>query len=604
MAGRIPRQFIDDLAARSDLVEVVSSRLTLKKKGKDYWGLCPFHNEKSPSFSVSPDKQFYYCFGCGASGNALSFIMEHDHLDFVEAVEALARMQGLDVPREEGMQTSAQQQEARRQKEKQVQQYRAMQLAQEFFQQQLNKPEGLEGLTYLKEKRGLSEAILQTFGLGVAPDQWSALKDQLTQAGITEAQQLELGLLAQKEETGRVYDRFRNRVIFPIRNVHGQVIGFGGRVLDDSKPKYLNSPETPLFHKGQELYGLYEARKQPGRLEKLLVVEGYMDVVALAQQGVQGAVATLGTATTPEHLRRIFRLVNEVVFCFDGDAAGQQAAERALDNVLPQMVDGRQARFLFLPQGEDPDTLVRKEGAGLFEQRVNQALPLAEFLVRHLSTGLDLKQLDGQIRLAERARPKLQALPGGLLQKRLLASLSQMTGLEASSLLPVKSDPVQATTAPARHSAPQQGRPSGQQLTTLVEKLFRLLARYPELIQQVPEDLDFAQMEAADLDVFLPIINYLRKNPSITPQVLLAYWTATREGEALRVSYQRALELDKQAAALEVEAICSRLRSLTGEKDSQQRYQALLEAAATRLLSEEENRELMQLMQQLPPSHG
>jgi len=420
MAGRIPRPFIDDLTARSDLVEVIGSRLTLKKKGKDYWGLCPFHNEKSPSFSVSSDKQFYYCFGCGASGNALSFLMEHDHLDFVEAVEALARMQGLDVPREEGLQSSASQQEDRRRKEKQAQQQRAMQLASDFYQKLLQQPEGQVGLSYLKEKRSLSEEVIQAFALGGAPDAWDALKNHLTQAGITEAQQLELGLLAQKEETGRVYDRFRNRVMFPIRNVQGQVIAFGGRVLDDSKPKYLNSPETPLFHKSQELYGLYEVRQQRGRLERLLVVEGYMDVVALAQQGIHWSVATLGTAATEEHLKRIFRQVNEVVFCFDGDTAGQQAAQRALDNVLPMMVDGRHARFLFLPQGEDPDTLVRKEGAGLFEQRVNQALPLGEYLLRHLRTGLDLNQVDGQTQLAERAKPKLQRLPEGFLKKRLL----------------------------------------------------------------------------------------------------------------------------------------------------------------------------------------
>ena len=601
MAGRIPRQFIDDLTARSDIVDVVSSRLTLKKKGKDYWGLCPFHNEKSPSFSVSSDKQFYYCFGCGASGNALSFLMEHDHLDFVEAVEALARTQGLDVPREEGIQSSASQQEDRRRKEKQAQQQRAMQLASDYYQKQLQQPEGLAGLTYLKEKRSLSEGVLQSFALGVAPDAWDALKNHLTQAGITEAQQLELGLLAQKEETGRVYDRFRNRVMFPIRNVQGQVIAFGGRVLDDSKPKYLNSPETPLFHKGQELYGLYEARQQRGRLDRLLVVEGYMDVVALAQQGIHWSVATLGTATSEEHLKRVFRLVNEVVFCFDGDNAGQQAAQRALDNVLPLMVDGRHARFLFLPQGEDPDTLVRKEGAGLFEQRVNQALPLGEFLLRHLRTGLDLNQIDGQTTLAELARPKLQLLPEGLLKKRLLISLKRLTGFEEASLLPSAQLAPQAVNRQppsARQAVARQG-----QTTSPVEKLFRLLARFPELAKEIPEDLDFSGMDEPLLKTFLPILDYLQKNPGITPQVLLAYWTGTEEGEALWQRARLALELNKAAVAREIQDICSQLKAQQGEKNHDERYRELLGAMNERELTHEEHQELAELMKELPPSN-
>lgn len=601
MAGRIPRQFIDDLTSRSDIVDVISSRLTLKKKGKDYWGLCPFHNEKSPSFSVSSDKQFYYCFGCGASGNALSFLMEHDHLDFVEAVEALARTQGLEVPREEGIQSSASQQQEQRRKEMQAQQYRAMQLASEFFQQQLQQAAGLIGLQYLKEKRALSDEIIQAYALGMAPDAWDALKSYLTQQGITEAQQLELGLLAQKEETGRVYDRFRHRVIFPIRNVQGQVIAFGGRVLDDSKPKYLNSPETPLFHKSQELYGLYEVRQQRGRLERLLVVEGYMDVVALAQQGIHWSVATLGTAATEEHLKRIFRQVNEVVFCFDGDAAGQQAAQRALDHVLPLMVDGRQARFLFLPQGEDPDTLVRKEGAGLFEQRVNQALPLGEYLLRQLQTGLDLNQVDGQARLAEQARPKLQRLPEGLLKKRLLISLSRLTDFDQESLLGSPPGGVQAPVAAVAPRLPS--RVTARQTSSPIEKLMRMLARFPELASEVPTDMNWQQVEDPLVEDFLPILEYLQKNPGITPQVLLAYWTGTKQGEALWQRARQALELDKPAVALEIQAICRQLKVQQGEKNHEQRYHELLQAMAVRELAEQEHQELAELMKNLPPSH-
>lgn len=615
MAGRIPQAFIDELIARSDIAEVVGSRLTLKKTGKNYSALCPFHNEKSPSFSVNPDKQFYYCFGCGASGNALTFLMEHDHQDFVDAVETLARMQGMQVPREEGHRPVRNDEQQRQQKQLADERQRCMDLARRFYQDALHQPSGQQGLDYFRQQRGLQDPLLETYALGVAPDAWDALKNHLTAAGIPETMQLELGLLVQKEETGRLYDRFRNRVVFPIRNIKGQTIGFGGRVLDDSKPKYLNSPETPLFYKGQELYGLYEARQQPGRLERLLVVEGYMDVVALAQQGIHWAVATLGTATSEEHLKRIFRLVNEVVFCFDGDAAGTQAAARALQTILPLMTDGRHARFLFLPQGEDPDTLVRKEGAGLFEQRVGQALPLAEYMLRYLKQGLDLTLLDDQARLAQAAKPLLHTLPDGMLKRRITHHLSQITGMQEQDLLGtgvMSQSTLQPLSAPSSgHQSADyaQNRNSGTkparegQTLPVEEKLLRLLVRYPDQIKQVDQALQLDPQSSPAAALLVEVLAYLRKTPGATTQVLLAHWLGTPQGEQLLERARLALELSRDAANKEIAEISAYLLAKTREEMQQQRYTALLDASGRGKLTSEEHQELFALALALQNHH-
>ena len=598
MSGRIPQAFIDDLIARSDVAEVVGARITLKKTGKNYSALCPFHNEKSPSFSVNPDKQFYYCFGCGASGNALTFLMEHDNLEFVEAVETLARMQGVQVQREErqGYQRSEQQQQ--QQKEQADQRFRCMELAKEYYQQVMQQSSGKQGLDYFQIKRGLSKELLESYALGVAPEGWDGLKNHLSQAGFSEALQTELGLLVKKEDTGRVYDRFRHRVVFPIRNTKGHTVGFGGRVLDDSKPKYLNSPETPLFQKSQELYGLYEARKQPGRLDRLLVVEGYMDVVALAQQGIHWSVATLGTAASEEHLKRIFRLVNEVVFCFDGDAAGTQAAARAMQTLLPLVNDGRHARFLFLPAGEDPDSLVRKEGAGLFEQRVNQAMPLAEYLVSYLRQGLDLSLLDDQARMAQAAVPLLQSLPDGLLKRRIVAHLQQLTGLTSHDLQPQN---VTANPAVTQSYQPIRQNKTAEKTTRTLpaeEKLLRLLVSYPDLINQVANNLEIDAQRNESAQLLQGLLEYLRKSPHITPQVLLAYWSGTTQGEAFLQRARLALELSREAAAQEIEAISHHLINRQSEEQVEARYSDLLGQPETTQLPASEMQELWKLVQQ------
>lgn len=428
MAGKIPQQFIDDLLERTDIVDVIDSRVALKKTGRNYSALCPFHNEKSPSFSVNPDKQFYYCFGCGAGGNAVSFLMEYERFDFPQAVESLAQMAGVEVPRDE--QDNKSQERVNNNREL----YQLLEKASDYYQLQLRKHEKAKtAIDYLKG-RGLSGTIAKQFGIGFAPPGWDNLLEALPSSAKEINHLIDGGMLINKDDGGR-YDRFRDRIMFPIRDTRGRVIGFGGRVLGNEKPKYLNSPETPVFHKGKELYGLYEARKHNRNLEKIIIVEGYMDVIALAQFDINYAVATLGTATTAEHIEKIFRQCNEVIFCFDGDKAGRAAADKALDTVLPTMQDGRQARFLFLPDGEDPDTLVRKETKAGFELRLSKADTLSDYLFNSASKGLDLNSMDAQARFAKQALEKIQHLPQkGMLQQLMLSKLAEKTSLPEDQL--------------------------------------------------------------------------------------------------------------------------------------------------------------------------
>ncbi|MDM8351025.1 DNA primase, partial [Pseudomonas sp. sp1636] len=434
MAGLIPQSFIDDLLNRTDIVDVVASRIQLKKAGKNYTACCPFHKEKTPSFSVSPDKQFYYCFGCGAGGNALGFVMDHDQLDFPQAVEDLAKRAGMDVPHEEGGRNSNN--KPRQPSDSPL--YPLLSAAAEYYRQALKgHPQRQAAVDYLKG-RGLSGEIARDFGLGFAPPGWDNLHKHLASDSLQQKAMIDAGLLvenADNPEKIKRYDRFRDRVIFPIRDSRGRVIAFGGRVLGDDKPKYLNSPETPVFHKGQELYGLFEARKSNRDLDEIMVVEGYMDVIALAQQGLRNAVATLGTATSAEHLKRLFRIVPSVLFCFDGDAAGRNAAWRALEATLPSLQDGRRARFLFLPDGEDPDTLVRSEGTDAFRARINQqAQPLADYFFQQLSEEADPRSLEGKAHLVTLAAPLIDKIPGHNLRTLMRQRLSEITGLSGEAL--------------------------------------------------------------------------------------------------------------------------------------------------------------------------
>ena len=436
MAGRIPQAFLDDLLDRVDIVEVIDRRVKLRKSGKNYSARCPFHEERSPSFSVNPEKQFYYCFGCGAGGNALTFMMEYDNLEFPQAVDNLASSAGMEVPREpvRGGRDPAQQEESNKPL------YGLMEKVSAYYQQQLRShPQAHRAVDYLKS-RGLSGEIAKQFDLGFAPPGWDTLHSGLGGGDELQGLLIKAGMLV-KNENGRVYDRFRDRVVFPIRDRRGRVIAFGGRVLGDDKPKYLNSPETGIFHKGRELYGLYQARKSTRKLERILVVEGYMDVIALAQHGISYAIATLGTATSQTHLERGYRLCPEVVFCFDGDEAGRKAAFRALEAALPCMEDGRQARFLFLPEGQDPDDAVRGGGQAHFEQLLGQAVPLETFLFDSVSQGLDIASLDGRARMSKLALPYLRKLPEGVFRQLMFQALAERTGLELSSLMQLETPP-------------------------------------------------------------------------------------------------------------------------------------------------------------------
>jgi DNA primase len=428
MAGLIPQSFIDDMLDRLDIVDVVDSRVKLRKTGKNYSACCPFHDEKTPSFTVSPEKQFYYCFGCGASGNALGFVMDYERLSFPEAVESLARLTGLEVPRE--VQTEAQ--EKREQEKRSI--YTLLEKADGFYQQQLrHHPSKHLAVNYLKN-RGLDGKTAKIYGVGFAPPGWDNLLKNLATNDEDKHLLIEGGMLIHQEQEKKLYDRFRHRIMFPIRDTRGRVIGFGGRVLGDDKPKYLNSPETPVFHKGQELYGLYEARLAYRELPRLLVVEGYMDVVSLAQFGIGYGVATLGTACGPDHLDRAFKYTNEVVFCFDGDKAGRSAAQRALEASLDTMTDGRTVKFLFLPEGEDPDTLVRQIGPEKFERMIELAVPFEDYLFDAVAEGLNIRTMEGRATFSKRAAPLLERLPKGVFRELMFESLATRTGLNRNIL--------------------------------------------------------------------------------------------------------------------------------------------------------------------------
>ena len=471
MAGLIPQAFIDDLLDRLDIVEVVDHRVKLKKTGKNYSACCPFHDEKSPSFTVSPDKQFYHCFGCGASGNAIGFVMEYERQEFPETVETLARLAGLEVPRE-----------ARRPEDSKADQekksiYSLLEQADDYYQTQLRQhPQRMTAVNYLKG-RGLTGTIVRDFGVGFAPPGWDNILKELGST-TTERQQLtSAGMLIQRDQDKRSgnadrnhYDRFRHRIMFPIRDTRGRVIGFGARVLGDDKPKYLNSPETPVFHKGRELYGLYEARKAYSQLPRLMVVEGYMDVVALAQFDIRYGVATLGTACGEEHLTRAFRYTSEVVFCFDGDSAGRNAARRALENSLPAMQDGRRVKFLFLPEGEDPDTLVRQIGADKFTGMIETAVPLEDFLFDASAEGLDLQSMEGRARMTKLAAPLLHKLPKGVYRELMFDNLASRTGLARDTLMELvaapEPDPAPAAKPAPVKAAPRQATASSPRATT------------------------------------------------------------------------------------------------------------------------------------------
>ncbi|MCG8672593.1 MAG: DNA primase [Pseudomonadales bacterium] len=617
MAGRIPEQFIDDLIARTDLVEIINSRVKLKRAGKNYVACCPFHQEKTPSFTVSPQKQFYYCFGCGASGNAVGFLMDYDRLGFVDAIENLAKSAGVEVPREGGGQDRGPNLKPL---------YDLLDKASQYYESQLKNPQVRErAISYLK-KRGLTGETAKQFAIGFAPAGWDNLIKHLD-ADDRQKELLVIAGLAVKNDRGRIYDRFRDRIMFPIRDPRGRTIGFGGRVLGDDKPKYLNSPETPVFYKSKELYGLYEARQQSRKITRHLVVEGYMDVVALSQFGIHYGVATLGTASNQEHLEKLFKQVSEVIFCFDGDEAGRNAARRALEVAIPTLKDGREVKFLFLPEGDDPDTMVRREGPEVFEDLVSKAQPLSEFFYQALSDGLDINSLDGKARLAKIAAPHIERIPKGIFRQLMLDRLASITELSSSTLeqnlhndvTPISEEPP----APENYDGYQfdgptsfdqfedygqydQGAPPGYEdnsqpqpfkksgdwkgkgkgkfkksgdwkgkkrdfdfdqpisnapVPSLVDSIIRLALHSPkEAAQyQIPETVDSLGTPFSDL--LKALFEALQNRPEISTASLLGRWHDTQDGEHLAALAAKEFLLDESHQIEELQQALKRLEA-------------------------------------------
>ncbi len=572
MAGRIPSSFIDDLLNRVDIVDLVNQRIPLKKAGKDYQACCPFHDEKTPSFTVSRDKQFYHCFGCSAHGSAIGFLMDYDNMSFVEAIEELAHQAGVEVPREGGQNTGPDCRPL----------YAVLEQAAHYYTTQLRShPQAHRAITYLKQ-RGLSGEIAKDFNIGYAPPGWDNLIKQ--QGKDTQAlKQLREGGMTLESEN-RCYDRFRDRIMFPIRDHRGRTVGFGGRILGDEKPKYLNSPETPIFHKSRELYGLHEAHKALQKITRLLVVEGYMDVVALAQFGIRYAVATLGTATTPDHLERIFRTTPEVIFCFDGDRAGRDAGWKALNTALPLIREGREARFLFLPDGEDPDTLVRKEGKSAFEQRIQNATPLSQFLFDKLSEQVDMSSLDGRARLNELAKPLIAKLPHGTFKEMMDEHLNKLVGREARYV----------TNQPTTTNRAQKpgARQNSLQPMTPVRLAITLLLKQPELAQMPGLPTNWETLDKPGIGLLAELLHTIRENPSLASNkgALFERWRGRKEGQYL--SRLANTELPTYDCSSEFKDALMHLQKQLGEQSQDQLLEQYRQGTITEAQYKERLRQL------------
>ena len=528
MAGQIPPQFIDDLLTRVDVIDVIDARVPLKKAGKNLQACCPFHNEKSPSFTVSPEKQFYHCFGCGAHGTAIGFLMEYDQMSFPEAIHELAELVGMTVPTTQSLAPNPAKKNL----------YDLLDKVSQYYVHQLQThPKRAEFVEYLK-RRGLSAQTVEHFNIGMAPDGWDNVLKTFGGSQQTIQQLNEAGLLSSNDK-GRTYDRFRNRVMFPIRDRRGRVIGFGGRVLDDSTPKYLNSPETPVFHKGHELYGLYQARKANRKLNRIVIVEGYMDVIALAEKGINNAVATLGTATTPEHLRQLQRSAPEVVFCFDGDRAGREAAWRAAENALPLLGGNHQLRFMFLPDGEDPDTLVKQQGAEAFNQMVEQAKNYSDFFFESLESRLDINSMDGRARLIEIARPYLRHIPTGvyrdMFEKRLAERAQTSTSVLQKHL----------EKAPLAQNKVKKSAPISTGISP-IRMAITILIQHPELHVSVGMFDKITTLSRAGITILAELLETLHQQPHLTTAALLERARESDHGEHLNKLAIQTLDLSPE----------------------------------------------------------
>ena len=618
--ARLPQAFIDQVLDRTDIVDVVDRRVKLKKAGKNYSACCPFHQEKTPSFSVNPEKQFYYCFGCGAGGNALGFLMDYERMEFREAIESLAQAAGMEMPAEKADATPL--------TDHQKPLYESMEKATRLYESLLRKhPTRGRVVDYLKQ-RGLSGEIARDFRLGFAPEGWDNLMSTLSSEEDIE-HALTAGLLIEND-SGRKYDRFRDRVIFPIVNQRGKVIAMGGRVLGDGKPKYLNSPETPLFSKSHELYGLHHIRKFAKNLSRIVVVEGYMDVIALAQFGIHYAVATLGTSVGKPHLEMLFRRVDQVVFCFDGDEAGRKAAFRGMEAALPMMEDGRQVKFLFLPEGEDPDSVVRNKGPQHLEHLFQNADPLETFLFDQMAQGIDLETMDGKARLSKLVAPYINLIPDGVFKALLFKALATRTDMDVESLRRLreieKAAAADYDTAPDKEPGEKQSEadapfdyPEGYEplpdsenhygAPTHLEPQSAVLLRALGLVVLKPSSA------SAITDELLPeqggmlsnllhdLVKQVRESPDLSTAALLGYWMGTDEGELLSEAAAKEVIDDEQHISEHLMAILTKL--------SRDRHVTLLRKRAATLksvaytdLSNEQKRELLALTTEIRQLSG
>ena len=614
--ARLPQAFIDQVLDRTDIVDVVDRRVKLKKTGKNYSACCPFHQEKTPSFSVNPDKQFYYCFGCGAGGNALGFIMDYERLEFREAMEQLAHSAGMELPPDEEVGGAPK-------IDTQKPLYEAMEKATKYYEQMLRQHPAREAVVSYLKRRGLSGEIARDFRLGFAPEGWNTLDTVFTTKA--EKQHAEKAGLLVRNDRDRVYDRFRHRVIFPIVNQRGKVIAMGGRVLGDDKPKYLNSPETPLFSKSYELYGLHHIRQFAKNLERIVVVEGYMDVIALAQFGIHYAVATLGTSVGQPHLEALFRRVDQVIFCFDGDSAGRKAAFRGLEAALPMMEDGRQVRFLFLPEGEDPDTLIREKGEAHFEHLLDTATPLEDFLFKELGDGIDEATMEGKARLSKVIAPYISMIPEGVFKALLYQSLADRTAIDVESLKRLREpaiempadtgetmddegfpgyealDDYDSFAATQRNPLPTSGQDNIVNETALLSRALGLITLNPALA--ISLDLSgLDSIDSEDAKLLRAVCLHIRENPDMTTPSLLGYWMGTPEGEKLS-AHAASEVIDEKGMQAQLSAVIDKVARDREISILRKRADELKSVSYTEL-SDEQKRELVALTQTIRNKSG
>ena len=581
MSGLIPQHFIDDLIARADIVDVLSKRIDLKKAGKEFKAVCPFHNDKNPSLTISPLKGFYHCFSCGAHGTALGFLMEYENLNFVEAVESLASELGVEVPYENRSSPIKKNDDL----------FLLMDTIQKKFQNNLKN--NAKAIQYLK-KRGIDGKTAKKYKIGYAEKGWSNILDNFGSTDSDIKSLLKLGLIIKKENNKGYYDRFRDRIIFPIRDNRGRFIGFGGRIFEGDQPKYLNSPETPIFHKGRELYGLYECQKSMRVIEKVIVVEGYMDVIGLSQNGVEYSVASMGTATTDDHFTRLFRLSDTICFCFDGDQAGYLAAWRALENSLSHLKDGRQIKFVFLPDGEDPDSYIRKKSTGNFEKLLNNGKDLSDFMIQRTSEDIDLKSVDGKARLAERVKPLVNRIPRGIFKELIIEKLSALVGLSAKKLeQSISEDKIANIRKSSINYAPRRKNLNTKKDSpSVIKKSISLILNYPEAVKEI-SNIEFVNYEKPGIKILIKLLKNIADEPNMNTAALIERWREDDEGKYLS---KLAINLFPKNEEFNAEEELNNCLALITKNFYNERINSLIKKQADNDLTSDEKVELKEII--------